>query len=564
MTHRFPGISHFRDFIREQSATFDTTSPSYKWWLLANVMIGTFMAVLDATIVNVGLPKIMASFGVGLDKIEWVLTAYMLALAVMLPTSGWLADRFGYKRVYFLGLFLFTLGSFLCGISPNENVLILSRVIQGLGAGCLMPVGMAIITREFPAEKRGVALGFWSIASAASVSFGPLIGGYLVDRFNWPLIFDVNVPVGIAGMLATAIIQKENRNKHVGPFDPIGFISVTIFLPFLLYALTEGNASTNSGGWSSPVVLACFAISALAFVVFISSELIVEHPLIDLRLLKNYNFAISNVVTFIFGIGMFGSTFLLPLYLQNSLGYTALQAGSVFLPVGIIQGCVAPMAGFASTRINPKFLIIGGALLLAFTFYLNSDMSYLTEHGYIMTTLYMRGVAMGVMFAPLTAAAVVDIPLHKMGQASGLLNVIRQVGGSFGVAVLTTILTTRINYHTQSFGEMIQSNSPAYHETLRNIGYFITSSSGNAGSMVDKQSQYILMSHVTRQSFVQAIDDNFLLAAVITMVSAVPVIFLKIGRKGKGKNSGNGSAQHQSIDGEESLQPLTAPLEARN
>ena len=564
MTHRFPGISHFRDFIREQSATFDTTSPSYKWWLLANVMIGTFMAVLDATIVNVGLPKIMASFGVGLDKIEWVLTAYMLALAVMLPTSGWLADRFGYKRVYFLGLFLFTLGSFLCGISPNEDILILSRVIQGLGAGCLMPVGMAIITREFPAEKRGVALGFWSIASAASVSFGPLIGGYLIDRFNWPLIFDVNVPIGIAGMLATAIIQKENRNKHVGPFDPIGFISVTIFLPFLLYALTEGNAQTNSGGWSSPVVLACFAISAIAFVVFISSELIVEHPLIDLRLLKNYNFAISNVVTFIFGIGMFGSTFLLPLYLQNSLGYTALQAGSVFLPIGIIQGFVAPMAGIASNRINPKFLIFFGAVLLAFTFYLNSNMSYLTEHGYIMTTLYLRGVAMGVMFAPLTAAAVVDIPLHKMGQASGLLNVIRQVGGSFGVAVLTTILTTRITFHSQSFGEMIQSNSPMYHMVLRNIGYFITSTAGTAGNMVDKQSQYILMSHVTRQSFVQAIDDDFLLAAMITLISAVPVIFLKIGRRGKGKNSGNISTQHQSTGGEEPLQPLTTPSEAKN
>jgi DHA2 family multidrug resistance protein len=547
MAHRFPGISHFREFIREQSATFDTTSPSYKWWLLANVMIGTFMAVLDATIVNVGLPKIMASFGVGLDKIEWVLTAYMLALAVMLPTSGWLADRFGYKRVYFLGLFLFTLGSFLCGISPNEDILILSRVIQGLGAGCLMPVGMAIITREFPAEKRAVALGFWSIASAASVSFGPLIGGYLVDRFNWPLIFDVNVPIGLAGMLATAIIQKEYRNKHVGPFDPIGFISVTIFLPFLLYALTEGNAQTNSGGWSSPVVLACFAISAVAFVVFISAELIVDYPLIDLRLLKNYNFAISNVVTFIFGIGMFGSTFLLPLYLQNSLGYTALQAGSVFLPVGIIQGFVAPMAGIATNRINPKFLIIFGAVLLAFTFYLNSDMSYLTEHGYIMTTLYLRGVAMGVMFAPLTAAAVVDIPRHKMGQASGLLNVIRQVGGSFGVAVLTTILTTRITYHSQSFGEMIQSSSPAYHEVLRNIGYFITSTAGNAGSLIDKQSQAILMSHVTRQSFVQAIDDDFLLAAIITLVSAVPVIFLKIGRKGKGKNSMNGSAENLKL-----------------
>jgi DHA2 family multidrug resistance protein len=556
MAKRLPGISHFRDFIREQSATFDTASPSYKWWLLANVMIGTFMAVLDATIVNVGLPKIMASFGVGLDKIEWVLTAYMLALAVMLPTSGWLADRFGYKRVYFLGLFLFTLGSFLCGISPNEDILIFSRVIQGLGAGCLMPVGMAIITREFPAEKRGIALGFWSIASAASVSFGPLIGGYLVDRFSWPLIFDVNVPIGIAGMLATAIIQKEYRNKNVGHFDPIGFLSVTIFLPFLLYALTEGNASTNSGGWSSPVVLSCFAISGLAFVVFISAEFIVDHPLIDLRLLKDHNFAISNLVTFIFGIGMFGSTFLLPLYLQNSLGYTALQAGSVFLPVGIIQGFVAPMAGILSTRINPKILIIGGALLLAFTFYLNSDMSYLTEHSYIMITLYIRGVAMGVMFAPLTAAAVVDIPRHKMGQASGLLNVIRQVGGSFGVAVLTTILTIRINYHNQSYGEMIQSNSPAYHQVLQNIRYFITSSVGSAGNLAERQSQTVLMSHVTRQSFVQAIDDDFLLAAIITMICAIPVIFLKIGKRGKGRDSGDVITQNPGTGNEEQKQNL--------
>jgi len=546
MVRRLPGISHFRDFIREQSATFDATSPSYKWWLLANVMIGTFMAVLDATIVNVGLPKIMASFGVGLDKIEWVLTAYMLALAVMLPTSGWLADRFGYKRVYFLGLFLFTLGSFMCGMSPNEDVLIFSRVIQGLGAGCLMPVGMAIITREFPAEKRGMALGFWSIASAASVSFGPLIGGYLVDRFSWPLIFDVNVPIGIAGMLATAIIQKEYKNKHVGPFDPIGFISVTLFLPFLLYALTEGNASTNSGGWTSPVVLSCFAISIISFVIFISAEFIVEYPLIDLRLLKDYNFSISNIVTFIFGIGMFGSTFLLPLYLQNSLGYTALQAGAVFLPVGIIQGIVAPIAGILSTKINPKIFIIGGALTLAMTFYLNSDMSYLTEHGYIMITLYLRGVAMGVMFAPLTAAAVVDIPRHKMGQASGLLNVIRQVGGSFGVAILTTIFTTRMIYHTQSFGEMIQSNSPAYHQVLQNIKYFVASSVGTAGTLADRQSQFILMSHVTRQSFVQAIDDDFLLAAVITVICAVPVLFLKIGKSGQGKNSEKAGIKNQT------------------
>ncbi|MEI7661128.1 MAG: DHA2 family efflux MFS transporter permease subunit, partial [Bacteroidota bacterium] len=423
---RIKPLHGFRSFIRAQNATFDAQSPSYKWWLLANVMIGTFMAVLDATIVNVGLPKIMASFGVGIDKIEWVLTAYMLALAVMLPTSGWMADRFGYKRIYFFGLFLFTLGSFLCGYSSSGDMLIMSRVIQGLGAGALMPVGMAIITREFPPEQRTLALGFWSIASAASVSFGPLIGGYLVDNFSWPLIFDVNLPIGVAGMLATAIIQKEYRSPRKRSFDPVGFISVSIFLPVLLYALTEGNASNNSGGWNSPVILACFGIAIISLALFLITELTIKEPLIDLSLFRGFNFAVSNLVIFIFGIGMFGSTFLLPLYLQNSLGYTAIQAGSVFLPVGIMQGIIAPATGFFSGKMNPKIPIIIGALLLSLSFYLNSMLSFLTEHSFIMVTLYLRGLSMGLMFSPLTALATIGIPKEKMGQASGLINVLRQ------------------------------------------------------------------------------------------------------------------------------------------
>ena len=187
-----------------------------------------------------------------------------------------------------------------------------------------MPVGMAIITREFPPEQRGIALGFWSIASAASVSFGPLIGGYLVDNFSWPLIFDVNIPIGIGGMLATAIIQKEFRNKNLRSLDFVRFISVNIFLPVLLYALTEGNAATNSGGWHSPMILLCFGIAALSLTIFLVNEFLLKEPLTALRLLGNYNFGISALVMFIFGIGMFGSTFLIPLYLQNSMGYTCL------------------------------------------------------------------------------------------------------------------------------------------------------------------------------------------------------------------------------------------------
>ena len=529
--HKLPGIRHLLEFVKTQNSTFDTNSPTYRWWLLANVMIGTFMAVLDATIVNVGLPKIMASYGVGIDKIEWVLTAYMLSLAVMLPTSGWLADKFGYKRIYFFGLFLFTLGSFLCGMSPNEDFLIFSRVIQGLGAGFLMPVGMAIITREFPPEQRGIALGFWSIASAASVSFGPLIGGYLVDNFSWPLIFDVNIPIGIGGMLATAIIQKEFRNKSIRSFDVVGFISVSIFLPVLLYALTEGNAATNSGGWHSPIILICFGIAALSFTIFLVNEFLVKEPLIDLRLLGNYNFGISALVMFIFGIGMFGSTFLIPLYLQNSMGYTAIQAGAVFLPLGFIQGFIAPLAGIFSDKVNPKVPIIIGALLLAFSFYLNSSMSYQTELDYIMMTLYIRGLSMGLLFGPLTTISLYSIPRHKMAQASGISNVIRQVGGSFGVALLTSIFTTRITFHSQLYGEALQTFSPVYQSVISHLGSYVTSVTGNVGPTAVSQAKYILQSNLSKQAFIQSIDDDFMLAAIITLISAVPVFFLKGSKK---------------------------------
>ena len=496
-----------------------------------NVMIGTFMAVLDATIVNVGLPKIMASFGTSLDKIEWVITAYMLALAVMLPTSAWLADKFGYKRIYFWGLFLFTFGSFLCGISNDEVMLIISRTIQGLGAGAIQPIGMAIITREFPPKQRGLAIGFWAIAAAASVSFGPLIGGYLVDNFSWQWIFNVNVPIGVLGMIFTIVIQREYMNKNVGKFDLVGFISVSIFLPVLIFALAEGNAATNSDGWDAPYILACFAISALALAVFLTNEFIVKNPLIELKLLMDHNFGISNIIMFLFGMGMFGSTFLLPLYLQNSLGYTAYQSGLVFLPVGILQGLVSPIIGRISDKTNPKIPIMIGVILLAASFYLNGFLSHLTEHSYIMTSLYLRGFAMGILFTPLSSIALNNIPREKMGQASGIFNIIRQLGGSFGVAILATILTSRVNFHSQIYGQSVQPRSEIYREVNSNLKTHLQHTIGSSSAIAGRQSQAIIAMDINSQSFIQGIDDDFLIAAVITIIGGIPVLFLSIRRK---------------------------------
>jgi len=525
-------LSHkLRRKLRHRSSAFHPQHDNYKWFLLANIMLGTFMAVLDSTIVNVGLPKIMASFGVGIDKIEWVITAYMLSMAVMLPTSGWLADRFGYKRLYFMGVLLFTIGSMLCGMSNDENTLILSRIIQGLGAGTIQPLGMAIITREFPPKERGMALGFWAISAAASVSFGPLIGGYLVDNFSWQLIFDVNIPFGIAAMVFTILIQREYINRRAGQFDLIGFISVVTFLPLMLYALSEGSASSNSAGWSATYVMVCFAISAVALAVFITQELTTDNPLIDLKLLGDYNFGMGNLVMMIFSIGMFGSTFLLPLYLQNSMGYTAVQAGSVFLPVGIIQGIMSPVAGRVSDKFSPKIPMILGVIVLGISFILNSHLSYLTEHSFVMTSLYLRGFAMGIIFTPMSNLSLLTIPRDKMAQASGISNTVRQLGGSMGVAIFATMLTTRINFHSQMFGEAIQAGSQEFKNVAAHLSQFAQQHMGSNLATAALQSKYMILSHVSKQAYIAAIDDDFLMAAILTFLGLIPVIIMRTRHK---------------------------------
>ena len=529
-THRI------RRKLRNSDSKYHPRSPYYKWFVLANIMLGTFMAVLDSTIVNVSLPKIMSSFGVGLSTIQWVVTAYMLAMAAMLPTSGWLADKFGYKRVYFWGLFLFTFGSLLCGLSNDETTLILSRIVQGLGAGMIQPLGMAIITREFPPQQRGVALGFWAIAAAASVSFGPLIGGYLVDNFSWQLIFDVNVPVGIAALLFTIVIQREFISPNARKFDYIGFISVSIFLPVLLYALSEGNAQTNSAGWSAPYILICFAISAISLTVFLTQELTTKYPLLDLRLLKDHNFGMSNLVMLVFSMGMFGSTFLLPLYLQNSMGYTALQSGAVFLPVGIIQGAISPVAGWFSDKVNAKVPVILGVGLLVFSFFLNSQLSFLTERSFVMTSLYLRGLGMGLIFTPLSSLGLLTIPREKMAQASGISNTVRQIGGSLGVALLSTVLTTRVNFHAQMYGGAVQSGSQVFQNVTRNMGYYIQQHGGSSVATAMKQGQSILMSNVSSQAFISGVDDDFLIAALITTIGFVPILLMRTKKKGANPN----------------------------
>lgn len=422
-------------------------SNAYKWFILGLIMLGTFMAVLDVTVVNVGLPAIMSAFGIGISTAEWVITAYMITMTVMLPSAGWFADRYGNKRIYILGLVLFTFGSWLCGRASSDPFLISARAVQGLGSGIIQSLGLAIVTREFKPEQRGLALGLWAMAAAASISFGPLLGGYLVDAYSWHKIFDVNVPVGLLAILLSVFVQKEWKNPSKHPFDWKGFVAIVFFMPLAIYALARGNSPTNHGGWAAPEVVVSFAVAAVALAFFIYTELRNPAPLLELRLLGERNFGISMAIMTLFSVGMLGGTYLLPLYMQRGLGYTALMAGSVFLPVGLIQGVLSTLSGYLTRYIKPMILAVAGILLLALSFWLASRFTLHTTHHHILFTLYIRGFGMGLTFAPLSLFSLHNLRQQDMAAAAGISNSIKQLAGSVGIAILTAILAARTSFH---------------------------------------------------------------------------------------------------------------------
>lgn len=499
---------------------------SYKWIVLGNIMIGTFMAVLDTTVVNTGLPVIMGTLGADIGVAEWVLTGYMLSMASILPAAGWLSERFGYKKIYFLSLLIFTAGSFMCGSASTIEELIFWRVIEGFGCGMLLPVGMAIVSDVFPPEQRGMALGFWSVASAASVSFGPTIGGYLVDYMDWNYIFYVNIPVGILALVVTAMVQKEHVKGTRVPFDVPGFVTSAIFLPVFMFGLAEVNSSTNSLGWGSPVVLGCMWVAVVSFILFLYFEFTVKVPLINLRLFADKDFALSNLILFVFGIGMFGSTFLIPLYLQDNLGYSALQAGLFFMPVGIVQGVVSPLVGKWMQRVSPKLFIISGLLLMAASFYMNYYLSLETDKEYVMFSLYLRGLGMGLLFTPLLTLALVNIRNQDMAQASSITNIVRQMGGSFGVAIFSHLLAQRAAFHTQRYTEALNYTGDVYRQTIHSLEQFMEHTAGRVASDANELAEALVMKHAAMQGYVSGINDDFFVAFIITLLCVVPVFFL--------------------------------------
>jgi EmrB/QacA subfamily drug resistance transporter len=400
-------------------------------------IIALFADVLDATIVNVALPTLGRELDVGNDVLQWVVTGYLLSLAVWIPASGWFGDRFGTKRVFLLALSIFVGGSALCGLAWSANALIAFRVVQGIGGGMLTPVGTTMVVRAFPREERARGSAIIGVPAVLAPVLGPLIGGYLVDGAGWRWIFFVNVPIGLFGLAFAAIVLREQREPRPGRFDARGFVLAAACLVTLLYGLSR----VPDKGWLSPVALTCIGLGALTAFLLVYLETHVRAPMLDLTLFRDRVFATSNVTHVLTVAGLVGTLFLVPLYLQDLRGLSAWESGLTSFSQALGLICAMPVASFFYARRGARPLAVAGLLLTAASALLLMTTNLQTELWWIRGVLFARGIGFGMALLPLQTATFANVPLSATGRASALFNTARQVGASLGVAALASVLS---------------------------------------------------------------------------------------------------------------------------
>ncbi|PKM76900.1 MAG: MFS transporter [Firmicutes bacterium HGW-Firmicutes-15] len=496
------------------------------WSILVVIVIGTFMAILDSSIVNVALPKMMTIFNASADQIQWILTAYMLTLGVIMPISGFLGDTFGYKRTYIVALSLFIVGSVFCGMSLGVNTMIAARIIQALGGGIMQPLGMALLYQSFPRSKIGMVLGFWGIAAMAAPAIGPTLGGYLVEYANWRLIFYINLPIGLLNLFLAGMILKETpliKGKH---FDFVGIATSIIGLFCILLALSDGTKY----GWSSPFIVGLLSTAFITLIIFVFNELQHPEPILDLRMFKNFLFTMSVIIGSLLAMGMFGAIFLIPMLLQNVLGQTAMKTGLIMFPAAIASGVMMPLSGKLFDKYGARGIVIGGLVLVTWTTYAMNGFNDLTPYAVMTVWLTIRGAGMGLSMMPVTTVGMNTVPPHLIGRASALSNVIRQVASSFGIAMFTTIMQHRQVFHFSNMAQSVNISSNEYihlQATLNDIstslglGYGTTQGLGIS----------IIAKEIGKLSMIQAIGDCFIVAAALCLVALVMSLFLKEGKK---------------------------------
>ncbi len=430
---------------------------AYHWQALVVVVLGTFMVILDTTIVNIALPKIIQVFQSTVDEGDMVVTGYLLALAVVMPAAGYCSDRFGSKRTYLITMVLFTVGSLLCGLAPNMQGLVVFRILQGLGGGMTQTLGMSILFGAAPADKRGAVMGLFGLPLLLAPAIGPTLGGYLVEYVDWRWVFTLNVPVGIFAVLAGVVLLRESPLRVGGRFDWAGFILAAVGFSAALLALSKGP----SDGWVAPHIVVLYLIAAAALPCWVVVELAQDDPMLDLSVLGDRTYLVAQLASAVATVGMYSLLLLMPIFLQNVRGLGAMETGVLLLPQALAAAVTMPIAGRLTDKIGALPLAVPGILALAFATWMVSSIDPGTPDSYLRLALILRGLATGLMFMPVLTVAMDSIAPAKIPRATALSNVIRQLAGAFAVAIFASLLLDRTRLHATALAQVVTPSSPA-------------------------------------------------------------------------------------------------------
>jgi MFS transporter, DHA2 family, multidrug resistance protein len=514
----------------------DSWRPAVNPWIIAlAVTLATFMEVLDTSIANVALPHIAGSLSAGQDESTWVLTSYLVSNAIVLPLSGWLSSIIGRKNFYMGCVALFTVSSFMCGLAPNLATLIVCRILQGIGGGGLQPSEQAILADTFAPAKRGMAFAVYGMAVVTAPAIGPTLGGWITDNFSWRWIFFINIPVGILSLLLTSRLIQDppyfrRRKLSETKIDYVGLGFVALGLGALQIVLDKGQ---RDDWFESHFILIMTLISVAALVFVFFWEWHHKDPIIDLHLFRDRTFGISNLLMFMLGFALLGSTLLLPLFSQTLLGYTAKEAGLSLMPGGLTIILLLPLVGFLLSRYSPRWLLLFGLVVLSYSLFHMTGFDLTVDFKHIATARVIQAVGMAFLFVPINTAAYAFLPREKNNAASGLMNLARNIGGSVGISVVTTMLDRRAQLHLTNLSSNLSDANPAFRQMLRGAAAAMQARGVDAATAT-QQAYAMVQGVVARQATMLSYMDCFYFLgwAILLMV---PMVFLiKKSRPGGG------------------------------
>jgi MFS transporter, DHA2 family, multidrug resistance protein len=508
------------------------SKPVNPWLIAVSVMFATFMEVLDTTVVNVSLPHIAGSLSVTIDEATWALTSYLVANAIILPMTGWLAATFGRKRLLMLSVVGFTAASFLCGLAPSLPMLILFRVLQGATGGALQPLSQAVLLEAFPPQDRGKAMGFWALGIVVAPILGPVLGGWLTDSYSWRWVFYINIPVGVASIVMTKlyIFDPPYLRQERRPIDYWGIGMLVVGIGALQILLDKGQ---QEDWFESNAMIALAVLSAVTLIALVVHELTTDDPIVDLRVFRARSYAVGVFLMTVVGFVLYGSMVLLPIMLQTLLGYPPLQAGIAMAPRGVGSFFMMPLVGILTGRFDPRKLLTLGLIVGGSTLLWLSQLNLQAGYWDIFWPQLIQGAGMALLFVPLTTVSMDPIPRERMGYATSLFNLMRNIGGSVGIATTGTMLARHNQTLTSMLGAHVTSYDPVAQQTFARLrGGFIA---GGSDSVTATRRAYAaLFGIVQQQAAMVSFVGIFQLLGILFLVMIPLVLLMKRPRGGSG------------------------------